>query len=125
MRTALQDVSEALKDIKECYPVQLAEHAIAKGIDKEPAFTWWIPRVIRKKSRIISKVKSKYWRTSHKFGIRIPKTVDEALTIDRDNNNTYWYQAIQKEMKNVRVAFDIWDGTIDEAKSGKKLAPPM
>jgi len=48
---------ETLKDIKECYPIDLAEFAIQKGIDHKPAFTWWVPYVIKKKERIISKVK--------------------------------------------------------------------
>jgi hypothetical protein len=31
------------------------------------------------------------------------------LAIDRETNTTYWYDAIQKEMKNVRVAFKFLD----------------
>ena len=57
---------------------------------------------------IIAKVKAKYWRMTHKFWIRVPKSVDEALAIDKENGNTLWYSAIQKEMKNVRVAFEAW-----------------
>ena len=29
-----------LKDMKESHPVDVAEYAIAKGIDREPAFCW-------------------------------------------------------------------------------------
>ena len=49
---------EALKDVKESYPVQLAEYAILHKISDEPAFAWWVPYVIKKRERIISKVKS-------------------------------------------------------------------
>jgi hypothetical protein len=31
---------EHLKDLKESHPVQVAEHAVANGIDAEPAFAW-------------------------------------------------------------------------------------
>jgi len=34
--------------------------------------------VIKKRERIISKVKSKYLKRTHKLGIRIPKTPEEA-----------------------------------------------
>ena len=94
-----------LKDLKVSNPVELAEYAIAKKIDDQPAFAWWIPHTIRKRDRIISKVKSKYWRTTHMFGIRVPKDVDEALRLDEENGNTLWYDSIQKEMSNVRIAF--------------------
>ena len=32
----------SLKDLKDSYPVQLAEYAIASGISDEPAFAWWV-----------------------------------------------------------------------------------
>ena len=46
----------------------------------EPAFAWWVPHTLKKRNRIIVKVKSTYWMRTHKFGIRIPKTVEEAKT---------------------------------------------
>ena len=33
----------ALKDIKEAYPVQVAEYTVASRIADEPAFAWWVP----------------------------------------------------------------------------------
>jgi hypothetical protein len=62
-----------LKDVKESNPIELAEYAILSGIEEEPAFKWWVPMVIRKRNRMVNKVKKKYWRTMHKFGIRLPK----------------------------------------------------
>ena len=53
------------------------------------------------------------------FGIWVPKSINEALAIDKENVNTLWYTAIQKEMKNVRVAFEAWEeGSLDEAMHG-------
>ena len=92
----------ALKDVKESYPVQLAEFAISNRIAEEPAFVWWVPFVMKKRNRILAKVKSKYWLRSHKFGIRILKSVEEAKKVDNQNGNTLWWDAICKEMRNVR-----------------------
>eukprot|EP00980_Cylindrotheca_fusiformis_P014111 scaffold3713_cov74-Cylindrotheca_fusiformis.AAC.1 len=89
-----------MKDVKDSYPVQLAEFAVDQKIDDEPAFAWWVPYTIKKKARIISKVKSKYWSKTHKYGVRVPKSVQEAIEIDRENGNTLWWDAIMKEMKN-------------------------
>ena len=99
--------------MKESYPVQTAEFAKASGIADEPAFAWWVNSVIKKRNRIVSKVKSKYWQRTHKFGIKIPKSVEEAKRIDTENGDTLWWDAICKEMKNVRVAFEEAD---DDAK---------
>ena len=96
---------ERLADLKESYPIEVAEYAVAHGIDREPAFSWWVPYTIRKRNRIIAAVKSRYWKRTHKFGFRIPKTVKEAYEIDRENGNTLWQDAIEKEMAAVRVAF--------------------
>ena len=49
----------ALKDIKESYPVQVAEYAVSAHISEEPAFAWWASSVLKKRNRIIAKTKSK------------------------------------------------------------------
>ncbi|KAI2499334.1 Reverse transcriptase (RNA-dependent DNA polymerase) [Fragilaria crotonensis] len=108
----------SLKDMKEAYPVQSAEYAVQARIAEEPAFAWWAPHTLKKRNRIIAKVKSKYWLRTHKFGIRIPKSVKEAREIDAENGNTYWWDAILKEMKNVRPAFEVWEGTKEDIPPG-------
>jgi len=63
--------------------------------------------MLRIRSRIISKVKSRYWKTSHnKYGVRLPHSVQEALKIDEETKSDLWWQAIQKEMKKVMIAFE-------------------
>ena len=89
----------SLKDLKHGYPVQLAEYAVTCGIEKEPAFAWWVPYTLKKRERIISKLKAKYHQKSHKYGIKIPKSVDDAKAIDKENGNTLWMDAIHLEMK--------------------------
>ena len=88
----------SLKDIKESYPVEVAEFALATRISMEPAFAWWVPFVLKKRNRILAKVKSKYWLRTRKFGIRVPKSVEEAKKIDEQNGDTLWWDAICKEM---------------------------
>ena len=47
---------------------------------------------------------------THKFGIRLPKTVKEALEIDRITNTDFWKKAINKEMAKVKIAWATHDG---------------
>ena len=98
-----------LRIVKEGYPIELAEYAVGNKLEQEPAFAWWIHDVLRKQDRMIGKVKKKYWSRTHKYGIRLPKTVEEALRFDKEDGTTYWRDAIDKEMKNVRIAFEFND----------------
>jgi hypothetical protein len=59
-----------LATLKHSYPVELAEYAKARGIDNEPAFAWWVPNTIRRRNAILSAVKARFQKKSHKFGIR-------------------------------------------------------
>ena len=97
----------ALKLLKESNPLEVAEFAKAREIDNEPAFCWWVPYTLRKRDRIISSVNSRVRKTSHKYGIEVPTSLDHAKKIDESNGNRLWQDAIQKEMKNVAVAFEI------------------
>ena len=94
-----------LKDLKECYPIEVSEYAKAHGLIGEPAFAWWGPQVFKTCKAIINKVKSRYWKQTHKYGIELPKTVEEALAIDAREGNHFWRDAIKKEMKTMRVAY--------------------
>jgi len=112
-----------MADIKESYPVQLAEYAIANKINHEPAFKWWVEKTLKRKERMVNKVKSKYWRNTHKFGIEIPKSVNEAYKIDRETGTAHWTRAIEKEMKNVRIAFEKVDGVDEKQMRTGKVKP--
>jgi len=100
-------------------PIEVAEYAFANQINEEPAFSWWVPYILKKRKRIINKLKNKYWRTTHKYGVRIPKTTEEALRLDRINGNTLWQDAIEKEMKKVSVAWREMTGvTVERLTKG-------
>ncbi|CAJ1931365.1 unnamed protein product [Cylindrotheca closterium] len=110
-----------LKDMKESFPIEVAVYAISKGIQDEPAFAWWIPHVVRKQKRFLGKVKSKYWERTHKYGIRIPKSIKEAIKIYKANGDTLWQDSIQMEMKNNQVAFEEFDGDVEKLMGYKKI----
>ena len=79
---------ESLKDVKECYPVQLSEYAHQKKISNEPAFAWWVPQVLKKRK------------------------------LDKENGDTLWWDSICLEMKNIRVAFEEYDDDPSELPPG-------
>ena len=96
-----------LKDMKESHPLEVADFAKARGIADEPAFSWWVPYTLRKRDVIISKVKSRIRKTTHKYGIEMATCVGHAYEIDKGNGNTLWRDAIKKEMTNVGIAFEV------------------
>ena len=76
--------------------------------------------MLRKRNRIVAKVK-RYWRVTHKFGIRLPKTVAEALAIDDETGTEFWRKALGKEMTKVKVVWTAVDGVSPEqACTGKE-----
>ncbi len=82
---------ENLADLKDSHPLETAEYAVTQGIDPKPSFNWWVPHVLKKRDRIISLVRKRtthYLKRTHKFGLEVPKTVKEALALDRKNGNT-------------------------------------
>ena len=96
-------------DMKDSYPLETAEYSVMNMISTEPTFTWWVPHVLWKRIWIINKVKSKYWKHTHKYGIRLPYSVEEVLRIDEETGTGFWRMAIEKEMKNVMPAFEFHD----------------
>ena len=102
---------ESVQGRKGGIPLQLAQQAVQNRISEQPAFAWWIKYVLKKGDRIVSKTASKYWQKTHKYGVRIPKSVKEALQIDKENGDTKWWDAIFQEMVNVRPDFQVHEGT--------------
>ena len=114
-----------LKDIKESNPIEIAEYVTSRSIQKEPAFAWWVPYTLKKRDRIISAVRNKVKQQSHKYGIEIPRSVQHAYELDKRNGNNYWRKAIEKEMRNVLVAFDILHDEQNISKQFKELGVHM
>ena len=52
--------------------------------------------------------------------IEVPKSVNEAYAIDRLTGTTFWTDSIDKEIKNVMIAFDELERfTEEEMQTGK------
>lgn len=113
-----------LKDLKESNPVEIAEYVQQHGLVDEPAFAWWVPHTLRKRERIIaSSVIARVKKKTHKYGIRVPRTVAEAYALDKENGKTMWRDAIlRKEMRNTEVAFKFLDDG-DRLPPGYECAP--
>ena len=106
---------EPLVSLKESPPVEIAEYAVSRKLHDGPDFAWWVPNTINKHTCIIAAVNAWYHKQMHKFDVRISKIVDDVYWLEKDNGNNYWAGAIQKEIKNARVAFNIlhwvWEDT--------------
>jgi hypothetical protein len=111
-----------LKDVKESYPVQVAEYTVANDISHLPAFQWWVPYTLKKRDRIIAKTKTSYWQKTHKYGLEVPKNYQDCVRIDVENGNRLWQDAVRDEMKTVRPAFEIHEGAIQDLIGYQKIS---
>ncbi len=96
----------SLKEVKETNSVEVAHYAIVNHTDAKPAFDWWVREHIKHQKQLIKMLQKHAAQTGYKFGICIPYAVVEAMDLDKAAGNTLWYDAIMKEMSNVRVEFD-------------------
>ena len=90
--------------------MQTAKFVVVQGIDHKPPFNWWVKHVLKKRDRIIVSVRkqqNRYLEKSHKFGIELHKTVEQANVLNAKNDNNLWTEVISKEMENVKVAFEV------------------
>ncbi|KAL7551098.1 hypothetical protein ACHAWF_014292 [Thalassiosira exigua] len=58
--------------------------------------------------------KSKYWCTTQKYGIYVPKTLEKALRIDKDKGTDFWEKAMAKEMTKAKVSYELVDRCMPE-----------
>jgi hypothetical protein len=96
---------QSLKELKEAYPVAVAEYAVMQGIDDEPAFNWWVRAVLRKREHIIALVKkrsTRFLKKTHKFGVEVPRSVAEAYALDKKNGNTLWADSMLARLRSYR-----------------------
>jgi hypothetical protein len=107
------------KNLKASNPIELAEYAVANWIAEELAFKWWVSNTLCNWNHIILKVKKKYWQMTHKFGCKLPHSVEEALEIDRQIGTDHWQRALNK-MSKVKIAWNAHDDiTPNNVQSGK------
>ena len=93
--------------IKASNPIETAEFAVSRNIHNEPAFAWWVRSTLRNRDRVISRLKTTKVKKEYKFGVKVPSTVEDARSLDKDNGNSLWEDAINKELSKVRIAFQL------------------
>ena len=60
-----------------------------------------------KRQVILAALKKRIRKTTHKYGIEIPTSVEHDFELDRKDGNNLWKEALEMEMYNIGVAFDI------------------
>jgi hypothetical protein len=65
--------------------------------------------VLKQQDQNILKVKSRVTVQTHKFRIKIPRSVKLAIEIDTETRTDLWHRAMEKEMKNNATAFEVLD----------------
>ena len=96
--------------MKDSFTIELSEYAVENWIASKPAFLWWVPCILKKREQIISKLKTKYWHQSSKYGIKVPISAEEAQQLYHANGNTLLMDALQDNMKTVWPAFKVFEG---------------
>ena len=91
--------------MKDSNPIETAEYAVACGIDKQPPFIWWVKHTLKHRDRMLKAMKKQCFRMTQKYDIELPKSVKRALEIDKETGTIFWRDALEKEMKNVGIAF--------------------
>ena len=80
-------------------------------INQEPTSCWWIRYTLRRHDKIISAIKSITARVSHEYGVEILTSVAHTYHIDTANGNHLRRNTINKEMGDLKIAFDILSDT--------------
>ncbi len=63
--------------------------------------------MLQKQDVIVAAGNSRVQKMIHKYGIKVPTSVRNAIDIDHENGNTLWQDALAKEMGNICVAFEV------------------
>ena len=96
--------------MKELHSIECAKYAVAQDLQSEPDFNWWVNYVLKKRERSVSLVKKRsalYLERNEKFGIALPKTVEEVHCINKRNDNTMWVDATATGILNAKIAFKL------------------
>ena len=87
--------------------MELVAYTVSRDIHTEPTFARWVNHILKNRTRIINKARVRSYERNMKFGISIPSDTNEAETLDIVNNNDLWDNAIQKDLLNVKIAFQL------------------
>ena len=63
---------------------------MARGIDEEPDFSWWVPYMLQKHDVIILAINSRIKKKTHKYGVEVPKSHKDTMRLDALAGDTKW-----------------------------------
>ena len=96
-----------MKDLKESYPIEVANFSKAPRISDETGFSWWVPYTMCKRDVILSALKSRIRKIIHKYGIENPKIIKHEHCLNKVNSNNFWRDANTTKMHNDGVEFEV------------------
>ena len=77
MNKEMKKAKVSYEEVEGCTPEEVRSGQV-------PELNGYTEATLKKRERIISKVKTKYWRTTHKYGVRLPHNATEALQINKE-----------------------------------------
>ena len=90
------------------FTCKTTKHSIDDSLAVEPAFKWWVKHTLLQRDLLIGRLKGQLIQNGRiKFRVEIPGTVEEMVSLDKNNGNTLCQDSIDKEMKNVCIAFKL------------------
>ena len=60
---------------------------MSSRLQDEPVLALWVLYTLKKRIAIISKIKSKYWKKTHKYVLQVQNNMKEAKSIDQESGN--------------------------------------
>jgi hypothetical protein len=87
---------ERIIDLKESNPVEVDEYAVGKKLEDAPAFVCWVRYVLKKRSHILATVAKRYHKQTRKFGIEVPRSWDDCVRPDKENDSNLWQNSVRK-----------------------------
>ena len=96
-----------LKVLNESNPVEVANYVMSNRLINKPAIKWQAPYTLRKRHHIVSNVVCRVKKEAHKYGIRIPRsiqteTVIGAISLKRKWEIYLWPLRFLRMMKHYR-----------------------
>ena len=73
---------------------------------------------MKKRDVIISAVKARARKVTHKYGVEIPTSVEHAKDLDTKNGNRLWQTALEKEIYELGRGIEVKDESVTRAPPG-------
>ena len=61
-----------------------------------------MPYTLRKRDVFLSGVKGRIRKTTHTYGVEVPRDVQHAMELDRKNGNSLWRDALGTSVSRLR-----------------------